>query len=528
MQNVKDGSYIGKAEVKQERVSDDYDTVDAACENQPIDRSSERHEPLNLSTKMSSLEEICRSTTLAKSNLRHGSVTGNKSPEAAFGSTRQMRSVTLRSVEKKSPIAMAVASAIKIGEFQIKSQKKDEDRNPKTCVARTLSTELIEYENQNDKSANLSDAQATDFTPNAWPIYMPPSAQHHPQVRSTQMQTESHNSPRSPRASIVLLQRRKSQTYVDSAARYSPSLAKGSPSPVKDQIVQLEQRGSSAKEEVVTPPGQPSRTKVKQLAAQLVAAVQGTSPKCPPKLDIKAAQVLQCESSKFESTLNLQVTSPRFQQKTVCVVEVPTPVKVLEPRCLTDQTDSSGDTVMDINTPNQKHPKKRENGLPECSFVFSKPKPVEVKDIGDLSDDESHETVEEEIIKTVATDANNSLISNDQSVVSDTTFDDSRNSFEKPATMANCVARGEPYTDESSLPEDDWGQESGVENLSDLKINISDSKLSPVIEDGNLADDIVTTDVTAINKGVAEQCTETSGIRNKCYIVIEVFRQKCQ
>ena len=536
VQNIsQDGSYIGKEAIRNEQVSDGYDTVDAVSENQAINRSAERYEPLNLSTKVSASEDviICTSETLIQhSTPRHVNVDSSKTPDAAFGSARQMKSaMTEQYVEKNSPMAVAFESAIASGEYQIKS---NEDRNSKKYTPRTLSDEIKQDEKPNANAGNLSDTQATVFTPDAGPIYMPTSAERHPPIRSTQMRSECQNCPRSPGGSLVLLQRRKSQNYVDSAARYSPSPAKGSPSPVKDKVLQLEQRKSPAKEEIATPPGMPSRTKVKQLAAQLVAAVQGTPPKHLPKLDVKAAQALQLEThdikaaqalhfepSKFESTLNLQVTSPRFQQKAVCVVEVSSPVKVLKPQCLTDRSGDCVDEQVRIVCKSNKKYRNKEQTLPECSFVFSEPVPVEIND-DDNSENESHQTVEEELtVKAVASEANNSLVSsiNDQSVVSDTTFDDSRNSFEKPA-FTSCVSRVEALTDESSLPEDDWGQESGIENLSDLKINVSGSKLSPVIEDSDLNEEIAAFDVTAINKGgTAESCNEASGIKNHNFLL---------
>ena len=457
----RDGSFMGKETGDEkskhqislgtdERSCDGYDTVDAVCESKPIDLTSDICQPLNLSTK-SALEEASCQNSMTNS-------------EAECDSGNKVKSVLKQQspVHKKSPMAVSFSSAIDSGEYKPGKGRGDESA----------------AKNRKDESPFVKvTTPVSTVTPG--PIYMPHSAEHHMPIRSSQMRAESGKSPRSPGGSIVLFPRR-SQTYVDSAVRYSPSPAKGSPSPVKDKIFQIENCPEKEKAAIVS---QPSRTKVKQLAAQLVAAVQGTPTR--PKVDIKAAQVYaswqQTETSlQYESKLNLQVNSPRCQQKTVSVVHITSPLKGLKPECEDDITRKSL---------GRKEKNKRKD-LPDFSFTFSEPLSVELND-QEGSDTDDCEVVEEVIVKSSACEAGSSLGSsiNDQSVTSDTTFDDSRNSSEKPRTVGPCALPVDAPTDDSSLPEDDWGQESGVENLSDLKINVSNNKLSPVIEDTNLCEE---------------------------------------
>ena len=450
----KDGSFMGK-EAEDERYkhqaslgtdeqsSDGYDTVDAVCERKPMDLTSDICRPLNLSTKSSLDEDNCQnSVTNAEAKCDSGSKV------ESFLNKRSP-------VYKRSPMAVAFSNAIDSGEYEPRrdesSTKIRKDASPFVKVTTPVSTA------------------------SPGPIYMPHTAEHHMPIRSSQMRTESGKSPRSPGGSIVLVPRR-SQTYVDSAVRYSPSPAKGSPSPVKDKIFQIENCPEKEKPTIVSPP---SRTKVKQLAAQLVAAVQATPPR--PKVDIKAAQVYAAQqenekSLQFKSKLNLQVNSPRCQEKTVSVVHIASPLNSLKPDSKDENTSKSSGRKKKIKSKN----------LPDFSFTFSEPLSVEVND-QEGSDTEDCEAVEEVIVKSCVGEDNSSLGNtiNDQSVTSDTTFDDSRNSSEKLRTVGPVDA----LTDDSSLPEEDWGQESGVENLSDLKINVSNNKLSPVIEDGNFCEE---------------------------------------
>ena len=420
--------------------------MDAVCERKSMDLTSDICRPLNLSTK----------SNLDKDNCQYSMTNA----EAECDSGNKIESVLRQSpLHKRSPMAVAFSNALDSGEYKPgrsegSTQKKRKDESPFVKVTTPVST----------------------VSPG--PIYMPHSAsgEHHMPIRSSQMRTESGKSPGSPGGSIVLFPRR-SQTYVDSAVRYSPSPAKGSPSPVKDKIFQIKNCQEKERAAILSPP---SRTKVKQLAAQLVAAVQATPQR--PKVDIKAAQAYASQqenerSLQFKSKLNLQVNSPRCQEKTVSVMHITNPSKALK-------VESKDDSIRESSGRKKKIKSK---DLPHFNFTFSEPLSVELND-QEGSDTEDCEELEEVIVKSSAREDNSSLGStiNDQSVTSDTTFDDSS---EKPRTVGPCALPVDALTDDSSLPEEDWGQESGVENLSDLKINVSNSKLSPVIEDCNVSEE---------------------------------------
>ena len=184
---------------------------------------------------------------------------------------------------------------------------------------------------------------------------------------------------------------------------------------------------------------------MKKLAAQILAFVQGTTPTTNSHRN--AVQNLELEPSKFESMLNLQVTSPRCQQKTVCVVEVDSPVK----RNMAGQNLSKLDKKYEFLCSKRKTIKE-EDKLSELKFAFSDPVLIVS---GESCSHEITEIVEDEpIMKSVAGNANSSLISSvhDQSLISDTTFDDRRLSV-----VRNSAEQLEFITDESSALEDSWG-----------------------------------------------------------------------
>ncbi len=424
--------------------SDNFDTVDGACPGQADREAAE----VIHARKSTALTLSSRGSPIKKPNSsRVDSARGED-----FGSGDRLKGPAQSDDPsyRRSPIAIAFASAMKSGEFSVENKSGSGDATPQKSIVRALREELVE------KEAAAVNSKQKPFRPTPGPIYMPASAEYHPPIRSSLMKNDSVKD--SPVKSPFLLIKRRSQSYVDSAARYSPSPVKGSPSPVKEKISQLEQKTVVQGSRAVSP-CPVAGTKVKELVARFDPD-SPTANRCsqsPLKLNLKAVDELQLEPSSFESTLNLQVTSPQVLQKSVCVMEMDSPVKVLK------AYKSSEDKSSDVG---------KEGVKPVFDFTFSKPLEV-MGDDRETSEEEPLCSVEEEpIIKTVAGDGNRSLLTsfNDQ-FLSFSTLDQSC-----PSDKTSLP----PYTDDSSLAEE-WGPESGVEYLSDLRTD-GEEKLAPIAE----------------------------------------------
>ena len=499
--NNMDGSYIdGKANgesftVKREG-QNGLDYVDASDENQPIDLTmspEDDYQPINLSTKPQEYKPESKIAKLVKYGRRSpkssnqsprkpyqsqqnhtGSPArattppqaGPRTPSAAQGAPGQPRSSLKSPGYRKTPIAVAFAEAEAKGE--IKSPAKE--RNPFDAEFARVNRQspaarVIDSESRNERSpgkigsTGKSPAKPTDdgvdptFKPTPGPIYMPKTPDCYPPIRSTELRS-SEKKPQSPRPTIP----RRSQSYVESAAAAECSPCKSDISSLRGSASTLASPAIDFRGDAYPEAERPSLN-VKQIAQKLIDAVQApfVSPS-KQKVDVYAVtdgksheerEAEKKEQEKYESTLRLEVSSPRVLQRSVSVVEVTTspvkpsptkPVQTRSPRGNLVDRFAGGDNLVSspqrsrsgkkekrneeidkeneniISSPQRSRSGKKESEnkkssqkKPQFNFTFSEPLSVDVN--VSLSSAGSMESVEEEmIVKTQASDANNSLV----------------------------------------------------------------------------------------------------------------------
>ncbi len=316
----------------------------------------------------------------------------------------------------RSPMAIAFTSAVDQGELRLSTPGESGDGPVETPTSKPRGS--------------------SPFKPNPGPVYIPSSAsERYPPVKSTQLKGDHTPSP-SP-TNPFMYQRRRSGSYVDSAAKYSPSPIRGSPSPVKDKVALLEQKRRSPVRESRTSPSPESAGKVRDLVALYDSG--GASPAPRKKhllLDVSKAQ--QNDSGTFESMLNLQVSSPVVLQRSVSVVEVQSPVNVLKPPSFELEDDSEVlkedklfESVQSEKTNGSKVSDSPEFSVDGGSAERSLPESLKALDFNDSAVeededlDEARKPVEEElIVKKTADEVDRSLVGSSFDRSADSTFDE--------------------------------------------------------------------------------------------------------